>query len=160
MAVNAFRHLITSYCFNSGADGSKRLSALKGKMERGGTAIEDLDALAEKAETAFLRQDWASSAEAYEELVRSRPDRRDFKLKLARSYEELGRFDDAIEILNDHLLEEVPQTKRRLATVLRMNVALLPARVRPKSLYTWAGYEPELDIESIARATEAAAARH
>ena len=41
---------------------------------------------------------------------------------------------------------------------IRLNVALVPARVRPKYLHTWCNYEPELDIETISHAIEAAVA--
>jgi hypothetical protein len=42
---------------------------------------------------------------------------------------------------------------------LGLEVALVPARIRPKYLHTWSGFDPDLDLKSIMRATEAAITR-
>lgn len=80
-----------------------------------GTASEDLEALAAKAEAAFANGDWATAAAAFEELVRTNPEHGELKSKLARAYEELERPEDVIELLSRGTLEGVPQARRRLA---------------------------------------------
>lgn len=79
-------------------------------------AIQARDVLATDGEAALARGDWAAAAQVFEELVRGWPQNADFKHKLARAYEELGRFQDAVAVLSDPTLVGVQQTKRMLAS--------------------------------------------
>ncbi len=86
-------------------------------MEQNGTTIEDFCALAARAESALSSGDWATAAVGYEALVQRRPEQFELKYELARAYKELGRLQDAIELLNDPSMAGLEKTKRRLTTM-------------------------------------------
>jgi tetratricopeptide (TPR) repeat protein len=65
--------------------------------------------------TAVSNSDWAAAAARYEAVVESRPGQVDAKFALARAYVELGRLQDAIDVLNHPSLAGLEKTKRRLA---------------------------------------------
>src|SRR4051812_17707042 len=84
-------------------------------MERDEKGIEDLSALSAKADLARSGGDWAVAAAAYQELVRHRPGEMQFKYELARSYGELGRRRDVIELLKGPSAAGFEKAKRMLA---------------------------------------------
>lgn len=76
---------------------------------------EDFDELVAVAEDTLSAGDWAAAAARYEDLVRARPGQVDLKYKLAQAYEELGRLQDAIDLLSDPTVARLGKSKRRLA---------------------------------------------
>lgn len=85
------------------------------RMERNGTTIDDSRALAARVETALASGDWTTAAAGYEALVRSHPEQVELKYGLARAYEELGRLQDAVDLLTDPSVAGRSKAKSRLA---------------------------------------------
>jgi tetratricopeptide (TPR) repeat protein len=76
---------------------------------------QDFNGLVAAAQDALSSGDWAAAAAFYEELVRADPAQVDLKYKLAQAYEELGRLQDAIDLLSDPPVARLNKSKRRLA---------------------------------------------
>ena len=84
-------------------------------MDVNGAPTDEAGAVAAKARSAASNGDWAMAAHSYEVLVRKEPEQPEWKYQLAETYEELGRFDDAIAILTEQSLAGRDKTIRRLA---------------------------------------------
>jgi tetratricopeptide (TPR) repeat protein len=76
---------------------------------------EEPDAIATKGANAVSTGEWATAAEAYELLVEGDPEQPEWRYQLAQAYEELGRLNDAIDVLTHPSLAGRDKTIRRLA---------------------------------------------
>src|SRR5688500_2723674 len=84
-------------------------------MERSDRASDEALALADQAAAALASGDWAAAARDFETLVQQIPGQVAYKFELARAYEHLGRFDDAIGLLSEPDVALLPKGKQRLA---------------------------------------------